>query len=109
MDNEASNIEICRQCQHKDCRYCRFNPKDADKPTPDKPHDNELLIVESAISILRRKADEFEDKASCKSCPLKNECWESVLACRTMFLKRVLSGYIDVDGNLIFRKNVQKE
>lgn len=26
MYNEASNIEICKQCQHKDCRYCRFNP-----------------------------------------------------------------------------------
>lgn len=26
MDNAAFDIDICRQCQHKDCRYCRFNP-----------------------------------------------------------------------------------
>lgn len=26
MDNASFDIEICRQCQHKDCRYCRFNP-----------------------------------------------------------------------------------
>lgn len=107
MDNASFDIEICRQCQHKDCRYCRFNPKDADKPTPDKPHDNELLIVESAISILCRKADEFEDKASCKSCPLKVECQNGTLSCRTMFLKRVLSGYIDADGNLIKKRQPQ--
>lgn len=108
MDNAVFDIEICRQCQHKDCRYCRFNPKNADKPTSDKPHDNELLIVESAISILRRKADEFEVKTSCKSCPLKNECWGSgAIACRMMFLKRVLSGYIDADGNLIDKRQPQ--
>lgn len=26
MDNTSFDLAICRQCQHKDCRYCRFNP-----------------------------------------------------------------------------------
>ena len=26
MDNATFDIDICRQCRHKDCRYCRFNP-----------------------------------------------------------------------------------
>lgn len=106
MDNASFDIEICKQCQHKDCRYCRFNPKNAEKSTTDRPHDDSLT-VESAISILRRKANEFVAKTSCSSCLLKDKCWETNIGCRTMFLDRVVSGFIDADGNLTKKRQPQ--
>lgn len=106
MDNTALDIEICKQCLHKDCRYCRFNhSNDTVKSSQDGAHDNVLLglgidgAAARSMMILLQKSEEFQDKTQCMYCPLEDECRSQPDGCTTMFLKGVLTGFIDADGN----------
>lgn len=62
MDNAAFDIDICRQCQHKDCRYCRFNPNNSiDRRGPVSAvrlPDNEIPGHESASVVVQNNASD---------------------------------------------------